>query len=91
MMIETEYRTYENVFLRAERNMDESEATNNNPIGQIMKRLFDTEIEDVEESLQPSMQELYRIVNDASFSLSNEINTHMDAIVGSMMRFGYPS
>lgn len=85
----------QNVFdlkvIKAERNMDESEAANNNPIGQIMKKLFDTELEDIEETLQPSMQELHRIVTDASFNLNNEINTHMDTIVGSMMSFGYPS
>ena len=85
----------QNVFnmkaIKAERNMDESDATNNNPIGQMMKRLFDTELEDVEESLQPSMQELHRIVTDANYNLNTEINTHMDTIVGSMMNFGYPS
>ena len=77
--------------IKAERNMDESEIANTNPIGQIMKRLFDTEIEDVETALQPSMQELHRIVTDASFSLNTQINSHMDTIVGNMMTFGYPS
>ena len=85
----------QNVFnlkaIKAERNMDESDVTNNNPIGQMMKRLFDTELGDVEESLQPSMQELHRIVTDANYNLNTEINTHMDTIVGSMMNFGYPS
>ncbi len=77
--------------IKAERNMDESEAANSNPIGQIMKKLFDTELEDVETALQPSMQELHRIVTDASFSLNTQINSHMDTIVSSMMTFGYPS
>ena len=85
----------QNVFnlkvIKAERNMDESEAANSNPIGQIMKKLFDTELEDVETALQPSMQELHRIVTDASFSLNTQINSHMDTIVGSMITFGYPS
>ncbi|MBR3311410.1 MAG: AAA family ATPase [Solobacterium sp.] len=85
----------QNVFnlkvIKAERNMDESEMANSNPIGQIMKKLFDTELEDVETALQPSMQELHRIVTDASFSLNTQINSHMDMIVGSMMTFGYPS
>lgn len=85
----------QNVFnlkvIRAERNMDESEATNNNPIGQVMRKLFDTELEDVEDALQPSIQELHRIVTDANFTLNDQINTHMDTIIGSMMTFGYPS
>lgn len=85
----------QNVFnlkvVKAERNMDESEMANSNPIGQIMKKLFDMELEDVETALQPSMQELHRIVTDASFSLNTQINSHMDTIVGSMMTFGYPS
>ena len=85
----------QNVFnlkvIKAERNMDESEIANTKPIGQIMKKLFDTEIEDVETALQPSMQELHKIVTYASFSLNTQINSHMDTIVGNMMTFGYPS
>lgn len=77
--------------IRAERNMDESEKANSNPIGQIMKKLFDTELEYVETELQPSMQELHKIVTDANFSLNTQINSHMDAIVDKMMTFGYPS
>lgn len=85
----------QNVFnlkvIKAERNMDESEMANINPIGQIMKKLFDTELEDVETALQSSMRELHRIVKDASFFLNTQINSHMDTIVSSMMKFGYPS
>ena len=44
----------QNVFnlkvIKAERNMDESETANSNPIGQIMKKLFDTELEDALEN-----------------------------------------
>lgn len=92
---ETKKSELQNIFnlkvIKAERNMDESEDANNNPIGQIMKRLFDTELEKVEESLQPSMQELHSIVTDSNYSLNNLINTHIDTIVDNMMTFGYPS
>lgn len=77
--------------IKAERSLDESEMVNTNSIGQIMKKLFDTEIEDIETELQPSMQELHKIVTDASYSLNTQINSHMDTIVGGMMTFGYPS
>lgn len=77
--------------IKAERNMDESEKENINPIGQIMKKLFETELGDVETALQPSMKELHKIVTDVSFSLNTQINSHMDTIVRSMMTFGYPS
>lgn len=77
--------------IKAERNMDESDIANNNPIGKIMNRLFDTELNDVDVSLKPSMEKLNRIVQEATFNLNSEINTHMDAIVASMINFGYPS
>ena len=77
--------------IKAERSMDESEIENNNPIGQIMKKVFDTELEDVEGALQTSMQELQKIVTDANFSLNTQINSHMDMISRSMLTFGYPS
>jgi predicted ATP-dependent endonuclease of OLD family len=77
--------------IRAERDMDESDSANRNPIGQIMKRLFGTELSNIDNKLQPSMEALHRIVDDANFNLQNQINTHMDRIVANMMTFGYPS
>lgn len=77
--------------IRAERDMDESDSANKNPIGQIMKRLFDDELTSIETELQPSMEALHRIVDDASFVLQNQVNTHMDRIIANMMTFGYPS
>lgn len=75
----------------AERNMDESSVANDNPIGQIMKKLFNAELEDIETSLQPSVQELHKIVTEASFDLNTRINSRMETIVNNMMTFGYPS
>lgn len=77
--------------IRAERNMDESDSDNRNPIGQLMKRLFDMELADVEEGLKPSIEELHKIVDNAKITLQDQINSHMDAIVANMLSFGYPS
>lgn len=77
--------------IRAERNMDESDSVNKNPIGQIMRRLFGTELSDIEAVLQPSIEALHRIVDDANFNLQDQVNTHMDRIMANMMSFGYPS
>ena len=38
--------------IKAERSLDESETASENPLGQIMKKLFDNEIGDVEEELR---------------------------------------
>lgn len=85
----------QNVFnlkvIKAERDLDESEKANANPIGQIMTKLFDTKLEDIESALQSSMKELHRIIADTSFSLNTQINSQMDEIVRNMMTFGYPS
>lgn len=77
--------------IRAERSMDESDMANNNPIGQVMKRVFDKEVEDLEDSLQLNMQELNKIIKNENLRLNNQINNHMSEIVGEMMSFGYPS
>ena len=77
--------------IMAERNMDESATENTNPLGQIMKKLFSSELEDIETSLKPSMTALNQIINESNFVLNEKINSHMDAIVSSMMTFGYPS
>ena len=77
--------------IRAERNMDESDSTNSNPLGQIMKKLFDTELSGVEEGLKPSMAALHQIVSSVNFNVQSQIDTHMDTIVENMLPFGYPS
>ena len=77
--------------IMAERNMDESATENDNPLGQVMKKLFSTELEDVETELKPSMLAIHKIVNEANFNLNKKINSHMDKIVSNMMTFGYPS
>lgn len=85
----------QNVFnlkvIKAERDLDESENANANPIGKIMNKLFNTKPEDVESELQSSMRELQRIITNVSFSLNTQINSQMDEIVRNMMTFGYPS
>lgn len=77
--------------IHAERNMDESEAPNTNPLGQIMKALFSTEMTEMEEGVQGAMQELNALVADTNFNLQGQINNHMATIVENMMHFGYPA
>ena len=75
----------------AERNMDESETPKTNPLGQIMKALFSTEMTEMEEGVQGAMQELNALVADTNFNLQGQINNHMATIVENMMHFGYPA
>ena len=77
--------------IHAERSLDESVAASSNPISSIMRRLFDTELSNVESGLQIPMEELHRIVENVNFDLQSKINDHMDTIVSSMLPFGYPS
>ena len=76
--------------IKAERSLDESDSATNNPIGQIMKKLFNTEISKVEEELQPALRELQGIISDVNFNVQNRVSAHMDTIVSSMAQFGYP-
>lgn len=86
---------FQNLFalkiIHAERNMDESEAPNLNPLGKLMKTLFSTEMSEMEEGVQGAMQELNTLVADTNFHLQGQINDHMAAIVENMMHFGYPA
>lgn len=77
--------------IHAERNMDESEAPNTNPLGQIMKALFSAELTEMEEGVQGAMRELNALVADTNFNLQGQINNHMATIVENMMHFGYPA
>lgn len=76
--------------IKAERSLDESETASENPLGQIMKKLFDSEIGDVEEELRPALEGLQGIISDVNFNVQNRVTAHMDTIVSSMTPFGYP-
>lgn len=76
--------------IKAERSLDESEAASDNPLGKIMKKLFDSEIGDVEEELRPALEGLQEIISDVNFNVQNRVTAHMDRIVSSMTPFGYP-
>lgn len=76
--------------IKAERSLDESETAIENPLGRIMRKLFDSEINDVEEELRPALEALQGIISDVNFNVQNRVTTHMDTIVSSMTPFGYP-
>ena len=76
--------------IKAERSLDESDSATDNPIGQIMKKLFNSEISKVDEELQPALRELQGIISDVNFNVQNRVSAHMDTIVSSMAPFGYP-
>lgn len=77
--------------IRAERNMDESEIANPNPLGKIMKSLFSSELEDIEVGVQQSLEKIQTLIADTNINLQEQINAHMATIVQSMMPFGYPT
>lgn len=77
--------------IRAERNMDESEMTNPNPLEKIMKTLFSSELEDVEAGVQQSLEKIQALVADTNINLQEQINAHMATIVQNMLPFGYPA
>ena len=76
--------------IKAERSLDESDSAIDNPLGQIMKKLFDSEVGEVETELRPALEGLQSIVSDVNFNVQNRITSHMDKIVASMTPFGYP-
>lgn len=77
--------------IRAERNMDESEKENSNPLGKIMKSLFSSELDETESDIQESIVAIQEIVSNSNYTLQGRINEHMAEIVQSMMPFGYPA
>lgn len=76
--------------IKAERSLGESSIVSENPLGQIMKKLFASEIDGVDEKIRPSVEKLQQIVVDINSNVQNQINEEMDAIVSSMSPFGYP-
>ena len=53
--------------------------------------MFSQDEEQLTESLKPVVDELNRYVDNMSFSAQEKVNSLMDKIVDSMVRFGYPS
>lgn len=78
--------------ISAERNLGETEENyDKNPLGQIMKQLFTTELGELEQSVQPVLDDLKRIITETNFSVQSDINEHLNKIVTTMAPFGYPS
>lgn len=77
--------------IRAERNMDESDAANSNPLGKILKALFSTELDEMQMGVQESMIAIQNLVVESGFNLQEQINNHMAMIVQNMLPFGYPA
>lgn len=77
--------------IEAERELDESENKNERPLAKIMNRVFGQDEEQLTESLKPVVDELNRYVDNMSFSAQEKVNSLMDKIVDSMVKFGYPS
>lgn len=77
--------------IEAERNLDESENKNEHPLANIMNRVFSQDEDQLTEALRPIINELNHYVDNMSFAAQRKINSLMDKIVESMVRFGYPS
>lgn len=92
-------KTYENLRglfsyrkIMAERNLGEStEEPRLDPLGSLLSSLFTSEIAYAEESIQPAVLDLKRMINLTKYDLQKEISDYMDKIVESMLTFGYPS
>lgn len=76
--------------IKAERNLDESDSKSGNPLGQILQKLFKSEMPGVEEELQVHLDELQKIIEEVNCNVQKQVATHMDKIVSSMTPFGYP-
>ena len=76
--------------IRAERSLDESDESSDNPLGQILKKLFNSEVDSADEELQHAIEALHQIITDVNFNVQTKVNGHMDTIVASMTPFGYP-
>ena len=76
--------------IKAERSLDESEASSENPLGQIMRKLFQSEVDEADEDLNRAIEALQQIITDVNYNVQAKVNCHMDTIVASMTPFGYP-
>lgn len=76
--------------IKAERSLDESETSPLNPIGQILSKLFSSDVEEVEDSLKPAIETLQTIIHSANFNIENRVNAKLNDIVSTMTPFGYP-
>ena len=77
--------------IRAERNLDETENGCKNPMQPIMSRLFDPDIQQMEEGIREDVEQLTRYAENISSVAENTVNNLLSEISSSMLEFGYPS
>lgn len=76
--------------IKAERTLDETEAGTDNPLRQIMRKLFNTEFGSVEEGLRPALEAFQSIISDVNFNVQTQVDSHMDTIVSPMQPIWLP-
>lgn len=77
--------------ISAERGLDELENHDKKPIGQVMERIFQSDILSFEDNINEKIQKLKKYVEDESIKAQDEINKLLDEIIKKMIRFGYPT
>lgn len=75
----------------AERSLDESENASLKPLGTVMNRIFDNDLQEVEENIQDATESLVTYVSNLNSRAQDIVNSLLNDIVGSMLQFGYPT
>ena len=80
-------------FIRAERNLDESEGYVNNydPFEKILSHVFEKDVKDVKNTFDQNIVDLKKIVNDTNLIINSKIKDKMDDLVSKSITFGYPN
>lgn len=77
--------------ISAERNLDESDIHSKKPIGQVMERIFESDLSVFETDIQKSIDEFKTVVEKESENAQKQVNDLLSNIVDSMIKFGYPT
>ena len=75
----------------AERSLDESENSSLKPIGTIMNRIFNNDLQGIKEDIQGATEKLTSYVSNLNSRAQDIVNELLKDIVGSMLQFGYPT
>ncbi|MCM1009058.1 MAG: AAA family ATPase [Ruminococcus flavefaciens] len=77
--------------ISAERGLDELESHDKKPIGQVMERIFQSNILQYEDNINDKINKLKEYVEEESIKAQDAINSLLEEIISKMIRFGYPT
>ena len=90
-----DYKEFKNLFpvftIKAERSMDESDASNKAPLQAIISKLFKPQLDDSLKSFEEPIKNLKKLCEQVNADTEEKVNELLNEIAKDSLKFGYPT